>query len=121
MRTYDIVVLGATGFTGRLIVEYLLQQYGTKPVSFKVALAGRNLDKLHGVAASLKADHLVCLKADNDDLNSLQQLAKQCKVIVTTVGPYKLHGAKLVQACSASGTHLVDLTVESLWVREVSS
>jgi short subunit dehydrogenase-like uncharacterized protein len=103
MPSYDLVVLGATGFTGKLVVEYLLERYGVEPAEFKWAIAGRSLDKLHSVAASLKAEQLQCLEADNDDLASLQRLAKQCTVIVTTVGPYKLHGSKLVEACSTAG------------------
>jgi short subunit dehydrogenase-like uncharacterized protein len=103
MPLYDLVVLGATGSTGKLVVECLLDRYGVEPAEFKWAIAGRSLDKLHNFAASLKAEQLQCLEANNDDLESVQRLARQCKVIVTTVGPYKLHGSKLVKACSTAG------------------
>jgi short subunit dehydrogenase-like uncharacterized protein len=67
MPLYDLVVLGATGFTGRLVVQHLLERYGVEPAEFKWAIAGRSLEKLHSVAASLKAEQLQCLEADNDD------------------------------------------------------
>jgi short subunit dehydrogenase-like uncharacterized protein len=111
-------VLGATGFTGKLAAEYLVTNYGALPSHFKWAIAGRSPSKVQSVAAQLKVTELPCLTADNDDLDSLNKLAKQAKVIITTVGPYHVHGSKLVEACAAAGTHLVDLTGESLWVHE---
>jgi short subunit dehydrogenase-like uncharacterized protein len=103
-RKYDLVVLGATGFTGRLVVDYLLKQFKTQPALFKWAIAGRSLDKLKAVVAELgAAKSLPCLIADSSDFASLKTLAQQCKVIITTVGPYKELGSTLVQACSTSG------------------
>jgi short subunit dehydrogenase-like uncharacterized protein len=102
-KPYDLIVLGATGFTGGLVVEYLLEEYGAQPAAFRWALAGRSSAKLKKVASQLSAE-LPALVADVDDLDSLQHLAQQTKVIITTVGPYRLHGSKLVQACSSAGT-----------------
>jgi short subunit dehydrogenase-like uncharacterized protein len=86
-----------------LVIEYLLAKYGAEPADFRWALAGRSSTKLKQVASQLSAD-LPALIADVDDLDSLQHLAQQTKVIITTVGPFRLHGSKLVQACSAAGT-----------------
>jgi short subunit dehydrogenase-like uncharacterized protein len=102
-RPYDLVVFGATGFTGGLVAEYLVGKYGAEPSQFRWALAGRSRAKLETVASRLSAE-LPVLTADVDELASLQHLAKQTKVIITTVGPFKLYGSKLVEACSSAGT-----------------
>jgi short subunit dehydrogenase-like uncharacterized protein len=114
-----VSIVSALSLTGKLVAEYLVTNYGAHPSHFKWAIAGRSPTKVQSVAAQLKVTELPCLTADNDDLDSLNKLAKQSKVIITTVGPYHVHGSKLVEACAAAGTHLVDLTGESLWVHEV--
>lgn len=124
VRSYDIVVFGATGYTGGLTAEYLARQ---APAGTRWALAGRNRDKLEAVRARLAAISPACasldlLPADATDASSLQKVAEATRVIITTVGPYILHGEPLVAACAAAGTDYVDLTgepefVDLMWLR----
>jgi short subunit dehydrogenase-like uncharacterized protein len=118
-REYDLILFGATGFTGQLVAEYLLEQYGADR-DLRWALAGRNLDKLQAVRQALQgakpAAALPLLEADSDDLVALTRLAESAKVICTTVGPYARHGSKLVAACATSGTDYCDLTGEVPWI-----
>jgi len=123
-RTYDIVVFGATGFTGALTAEYLARQ---APAGTRWALAGRNPKKLEAVRAQLAAINPECAKlallaADTGDAESLKRVAEATRVVITTVGPYILHGGPLVAACAAAGTDYVDLTgepefVDLMWLR----
>lgn len=123
-RSFDIVLFGATGFTGQLVAEYLARQAGDRP---RWALAGRNLDKLKLVRAHLVDLNAGCrdlelLQADVDDPASLQQLAASTRVVISTVGPYIVHGEPLLAACAEAGTDYVDLTgepefVDLMWLR----
>src|SRR2546423_14820116 len=99
---HDIVVLGATGFTGALTAEYLA---ANAPEGMRWALAGRNRSKLEGVRERIGApSELPLLQADVTDAASLRAVAEATKVGITTVGPYILHGEPLVAACAAAGT-----------------
>ena len=111
-REFDLIVYGATGYTGRLIAEYLATSYrGDDARSW--AIAGRSTDKLQKVRADIGApDDLPLVKANADDPTSLRSMCERTAVIVTTVGPYQLNGAKLVAACAATGTAYVDLCGE---------
>ncbi len=111
-REHGIVLLGATGFTGALTAEYLcgLDSDGTK-----LALAGRNMEKLTALRDRLGAD-LPLLEADVTDPGSLRALAESTKVVVSTVGPYIKYGEPLVAACAAAGTDYLDLTGEPEFV-----
>ncbi len=116
-RPYDIILLGATGFTGQLTAEYLLKQ--THPI--KLALAGRNAEKLEQICESLLADNPQANKpdllvADNHNMASLKQLCAQTKVVISTVGPYTQHGEDLIAACVTQGCDYVDLTGEPQFV-----
>jgi short subunit dehydrogenase-like uncharacterized protein len=123
-RPYDIVVFGATGYTGGLTAEYLAHQ---APAGTRWALAGRNREKLEAVRARLAQISPPCaqlplLTADATDPASLKSVAESTRVIITTVGPYILHGEPLVAACAAAGTDYVDLTgepefVDLMWLR----
>ncbi|MEM8766515.1 MAG: saccharopine dehydrogenase NADP-binding domain-containing protein [Pseudomonadota bacterium] len=115
---FDVVVFGASGFTVRLVAEYLLEQYGTDG-ALRWALAGRNPAKLETVRADLGAQAVPILVADSDDAESLKELVAKTRVVATTVGPYALFGSKLVAACAASGTHYCDLTGEVHWMRRM--
>jgi short subunit dehydrogenase-like uncharacterized protein len=121
-RKYDIVVLGATGFTGRLVVEYLARTYGTGG-TLRWGIAGRNREKLEAVRAELAPasgrNKLLILTADSHDTQSLEALAAATRVVCTTVGPYALHGTPLVAACVRQGTHYCDLTGEVQWMAKV--
>src|SRR5882757_5320783 len=108
-RSLDLIVFGATGFTGRLVAEYLNTTYGIGgPV--KWAMAGRNLDKLAEVRDQIGAgDKLPLLAADASDAKALAGLVAQARVIITTVGPYQRYGEPLATACAQAGTDYVDL------------
>ena len=117
-RKYDIVVFGATGFTGQLTAQYLASHGGA---TLKWALAGRNPSKLEGVRAQLAELNPSCadmdlLSADAGDAESLLTVAQSAKVVITTVGPYIRYGEPLVAACAESGTDYVDLTGEPEFV-----
>ena len=117
-RPHDVVVLGATGFAGRLTAEYLARH---APEGCRWALAGRSPEKLARVRDELAAIDPACadlplLRADVTDERSLRELAERSRVIATTVGPYVLHGDGLVAACAASGTDYLDLTGEPEFV-----
>jgi short subunit dehydrogenase-like uncharacterized protein len=114
-RSYDIVVFGATGFTGALTAEYLARH---APPETRWALAGRSMDKLEQVRSRLgsgSAD-LPLLRADVSDAGSLRDVAEATRVVITTVGPYIRYGEPLVAACAAAGTDYVDLTGEPEFV-----
>jgi short subunit dehydrogenase-like uncharacterized protein len=114
-RAHDIVVFGATGFTGELTAEYLARH---APAGTRWALAGRNMGKLEQVRARLGpgAADLPLLRADVTDPDSLRAVAEAAKVVITTVGPYIRYGEPLVAACAAAGTDYVDLTGEPEFV-----
>ena len=115
MRDHDIVVYGATGFTGRLVAEYLVQQGVTR-----WAMAGRSRAKLEEVRDLIGAPaDTPLIVADAADPASLQAMAGSTQVVVTTVGPYQLYGAPLVAACVAAGTAYVDLCGEPAWMRQM--
>lgn len=117
---FDLVLLGATGFTGHLVAEYLLERHGAAG-QLKWALAGRSRDKLESVRAELgaAAAELPLLIADSHDRASLDALVAQTRAVCSTVGPYALHGADLVAACAESGTDYCDLTGEVPWMRQM--
>jgi short subunit dehydrogenase-like uncharacterized protein len=116
-REYDVVVFGATGFTGALTAEYLARAgAGTR-----WALAGRNRAKLESVRGRLAAidpatAELPLLDAEIGDPASLRRLAESTKVVISTVGPYIHYGEPIVAACAAAGTDYVDLTGEPEFV-----
>jgi short subunit dehydrogenase-like uncharacterized protein len=113
-RPYDVVLFGATGFTGKLVAEYLAKQARAGRV--KWAIAGRSRDKLEAVKRELALDVPV-LVADADDAHSLDALVPEGRVVCTTVGPYDRYGKKLVEACTRHGTHYCDITGEVPFVR----
>jgi short subunit dehydrogenase-like uncharacterized protein len=116
---FDIVIYGATGFTGRLVAEHFHQRYGTSS-NIKWAMAGRSLEKLKTVREEIGASEDVPLIAsDASDTASLKNMVEQTKSVLTTVGPYQFFGSGLVAACAAAGTDYLDLTGESHWMREM--
>ena len=117
-REFDLVLFGATGFTGGLTAEYLARH---APVGCRGALAGRNRDKLAAVRDRLaevnpELKKLALLHADVTDPPSMADLARRARVAITTVGPYLEHGEPLVAACAEAGTDYVDLTGEPEFV-----
>ncbi|MBL9067290.1 MAG: saccharopine dehydrogenase NADP-binding domain-containing protein [Sphingopyxis sp.] len=119
-RDLDIIVYGATGFTGRLVAEYLAHQYKGRKDAPKWAMAGRSLAKLAEVRDLIGADEATPLiVADASDPASLDKMAASTQVVLTTVGPYQLYGSELVAACVRAGTAYADLCGEPGWMREM--
>ena len=118
-RPLDIVVYGATGYTGRLVAEHFVREYGKSEGGPKWAMAGRNQSKLEEVRKEIGAPASTPLiVADADDPASLEAMCQQTKVVLTTVGPYQLYGDALVAACARTGTDYADLCGEPAWMRE---
>lgn len=115
-KAYDIVLWGATGFTGKLVAQYLLKQYGTGQ-TVRWAMAGRNEEKLKNIRAELGNEDIPLIVADSLDRSSLEAMVQQTKVVCTTVGPYAKYGDLLVELCVTHGVHYCDLTGEVQWMR----
>lgn len=119
-RDLDIIVYGATGFTGRLVAEYLAHQYKGRKDAPKWAMAGRSLAKLAEVRDLIGAsEETPLIVADASDPSSLDKMAASTQVVLTTVGPYQLYGSELVAACVRAGTAYADLCGEPGWMREM--
>ena len=118
-REFDVVVFGASGYTGKLVAEYIQSEYGENG-SVKWAIAGRNKEKLEGIREELglSAD-LSILEVDSNDQDSLNAMTSSTKCVLTTVGPYQLYGSNLVESCAKNGTDYVDLTGEPGWMYEM--
>ncbi|WP_082548700.1 trans-acting enoyl reductase family protein [Rhizobacter sp. Root404] len=119
-KPYDVIVFGATGFTGRQAVLALARRAAEKPLRW--AVAGRNAERLQAVVRELVPPAALqpgIVVADAEQADSLQALAAQTKVLLNLAGPYALTGESVVQACIAHGTHHLDLTGETFWVRQL--
>ncbi len=120
-RQYDLVVWGATGVAGRLVAEYLTEQY--TPETLSLALGGRNETRLEQLEATLTQrstwEEIPVVVGDSTDPESLRAVAERTRVVCTTVGPYTTYGTPLVEACIEAGTEYCDLTGEINWVREM--
>ena len=119
-KEFDIVVYGATGFTGTLVADYLLERYGCDR-DLRWAIAGRSRNKLEALREQLgdSAASLEVLVADSADEAALADLVRRTRVVITTVGPYALYGSALVAACVEAGTHYCDLAGEVQWIRRM--
>jgi short subunit dehydrogenase-like uncharacterized protein len=116
---FDIVVYGATGFTGQLVAEYLAAHYKGDS-NLKWAMAGRSKEKLASVRDAIGAPaDTPPIVADASDPASLKAMVDQAKSVISTVGPYQLYGSDLVAACVNSGTDYFDLSGEPLWMRQM--
>ncbi len=114
---FDVIVYGATGYTGRLVAEHLSRTYGLGG-EVKWAMAGRDAKKLVAVRDEIGAPAATPLvTADSDDAAALRAMCERARCIVTTVGPYQLYGSKLVATCAATGTDYLNLSGESNWMR----
>lgn len=114
MKDFDLVLFGATGFTGRLVADYLAGAPERERRSIRWAIAGRNAAKLEAISREL--DHVPVLVCDADHP---AEIAKRARVVCTTVGPYAKYGSALVAACAEEGTHYCDLTGEVHWMRRM--
>jgi short subunit dehydrogenase-like uncharacterized protein len=120
-KKLDLVVVGATGFTGRLVAEYLHKTYGSGD-TLTWAMAGRSRSKLEEVRGLIGApSSLPLITADAADPASLRKLCKDTRAVITTVGPYQLYGEPLLQACVEGGTDYFDLCGEPAWMARMIS
>lgn len=118
-REFDIVVYGATGYTGRLVAEYFVRHYTGRADAPKWAMAGRSQDKLESVRDEIGAPaDTPLVVADADDPASLTALCNRARVVLTTVGPYQLYGDALLTACVETGTDYADLCGEPGWMHD---
>jgi short subunit dehydrogenase-like uncharacterized protein len=116
---FDIVVYGATGFTGQLVAEYLAAQY-KNDAGLKWAMAGRSNDKLATVRDAIGAPaDTPLIVADASDPASLKAMVAQAKAVITTVGPYQFYGNDVLAACVEAGVDYLDLCGEPLWMRQM--
>jgi len=116
-KEFDIVVHGATGFTGRLIAEYLLTRSDS---GLKWAMGGRSMEKLQAVSAEIGAPASTpLLVIESSDEASLKSLMSKTRLVISAVGPYQLYGNELVKACAESGVDYVDLCGEPAWMRHM--
>ncbi|GEA12994.1 saccharopine dehydrogenase NADP-binding domain-containing protein [Alteromonas sp. KUL49] len=118
-REFDVVIFGATGFTGKLVAEYFQAQYADNE-SIRWAIAGRNADKLESVKQALSiSDSVASIVVDSDDDEALSNLTKRTSVVLTTVGPYQIYGEKLLAACVENATGYTDLCGEPAWMHQM--
>ena len=113
-REYDLIIYGASGFTGRLAVEYLDENYS----DLNWAIAGRNEDKLVNISKNSKSkpDYFI---ADSEDNENLLRIASKTRVIASLAGPFNKYSNNLVTQCVEAGTHYLDITGENIWVRDL--
>ena len=116
-RDFDLIIWGATGFTGDLVCEYINNNYEYNEL--KWAIGGRNQNKLLKLQKKLNIDDSRIIIADSSDKESLIKMAKRSKVICTTVGPYAKYGTYLVEACVEAKTNYCDITGETQWIRRI--
>lgn len=118
-REIDVLIWGATGFTGQIVCDYMAQNYGGSNLTW--GIGGRNQSKLETVRSGLgsAAENLALYVADSHDREKLNELVSKARVVLTTVGPYAKYGSELVAACAAQGTHYCDLTGEVYWMRQM--
>jgi short subunit dehydrogenase-like uncharacterized protein len=118
---FDFVVYGATGFTGKLVVEYLQAKYSDNN-EINWAMAGRSLEKLNQVKTDLGVSNSVkILEVNSNDQASIEKMMEMTDCVLTTVGPYQLYGNEIVKSCAETGTDYVDLCGEPGWMHEIIS
>tara|TARA_X000000368_G_scaffold303116_1_gene241575 strand:- start:2931 stop:4139 length:1209 start_codon:yes stop_codon:yes gene_type:complete len=117
LKKFDIIIWGATSFTGKLVTEYIFKKYGSSKI--KWAIAGRNLKKLEKIRYQVADENIPIFIADSFDEESLSKFVKKTKVVCSTVGPYSLYGTKLVKLCVDNNTNYCDITGEAHWIRSL--
>tara|TARA_B100000900_G_scaffold15505_1_gene12291 strand:+ start:42 stop:1208 length:1167 start_codon:yes stop_codon:yes gene_type:complete len=121
LNKYDFVIYGATGFTGKLVVEYAIKQYSNNnEVSW--AIAGRSNEKLEHVQEKYNLpSNIGKIVVDSNDQDSIDEMVSQTKCVLTTVGPYQLYGEKIIKTCISTGTDYVDLCGEPGFMHKIIS
>ena len=116
-KELDLIIWGATGFTGQLVSEYISKKYSSS--NLKWGIAGRNKEKVSSVAKRLDIGEERIFIADSNNIDSLKKLTSKTKVICTTVGPYAKYGSNLIEACVNTNTNYCDITGETQWIRKM--
>ena len=116
-REYDIIIWGASGFTGRLVAEYLYKNYNAKDLNW--AIAGRDELKLSSIREKFLDNTIPIVLGDSFDEKSLNEMTRTAKVVCSTVGPYAKYGSLLVKSCVKNKTHYCDLAGEAQWIRKM--
>ena len=116
-RDFDLIIWGATGFTGNLVCDYINKNYNERELRW--AIAGRNKKKILKLQQKLKIDDSRTIIADSSDKDSLVKMVKKSRVVCTTVGPYAKYGTNLVEACIEGETNYCDITGETQWIRRI--
>ena len=114
-RHFEIILYGASGFTGQLVAEYL----AAAQTDLKWAIAGRSRQKLEQVRDKVMLPELPIIIADSHNTEQLTDMVKQAQTVISTVGPYAQYGTPLLEACAREGTHYCDLTGEAQWMAGV--
>ena len=118
-RQYDVVLYGASGFVGSQTVAYFARHPQVKALGLSWALAGRSRAKLEAVRAACQAPEAGIVVAEAQDTAAMGALAQSASVVLSTAGPFALHGSALLEACVKQGTHYVDITGETPWARDM--
>jgi short subunit dehydrogenase-like uncharacterized protein len=118
-KKYDVVLYGASGFVGRQTVAYFAAHPQVKAMGLTWALAGRSAEKLEAIKKACGARHAGIVVAEAHDAAAMDALARDAAVVLSTAGPFALYGSALVAACVRHGTHYVDITGETPWVRDM--
>ena len=116
-KEFDIIIWGATGFTGRLVAEYIFKNYSSEKLNW--AIAGRDKKKLINVRDEIADENIPIIIADSFNEVSLNKMTQKTKVICSTVGPYSKYGSLLVKSCIKTNTHYCDLAGEAQWIRKI--
>ena len=113
-KEFDLIIFGGSGFTGKLVLEYMTEKYS----HLNWAVAGRNLEKLTKIAEDLKINKPI-LELDSSNAKNVENVLGKTKMLLTTVGPYQLHGNEIISTCCKMGVHYVDLCGEPGWMFEM--
>lgn len=117
-KNYDLILIGATGFTGKRAARYLKENI---PSSLSWGIAARNSEKLSAIAEELVVPSEHCFIVDTTIREQVEAVVKQAKVILTTVGPFSLYGEEVIAACAKFGTHYLDITGEVGFIKEMEA
>lgn len=116
-KPFDLILIGATGFTGKRAARYLKEH---TPASFKWGIAARNSDKISALSHELNISDDRCFIVDNLNKKKVEEVVQKAKIIITTAGPFSLYGENVISACANYGTHYLDITGEVGFIKEMA-